>query len=276
MNTSLTPLLPYIRNVGRFSHLIRQLVAREFHQRYRGTLFGTLWSLLTPLFMLGLYNFVFGTVFQSRWPQHTVDIENPAAPFVTILFVGMIIYGLFAEVIGRAPSLIISQPNFVNKVIFPLELLPLVSIINGLINMILPTCLLLCLFFVLTKSIPVTILLFPIVLVPYLIFLLGLVFIISSLGVYLRDLSQIIGLIITVSLFAAPVFYPLSAVPEPYRPWLYLNPVTFILEQSREILLFGHLPNWMGIALYTVIALLIASLGLALFQRLRGGFADVL
>ena len=226
--------------------------------------------------MLGLYNFVFGTVFQSRWPQHTVDIENPAAPFVTILFVGMIIYGLFAEVIGRAPSLIISQPNFVNKVIFPLELLPLVSIINGLINMILPTCLLLCLFFVLTKSIPVTILLFPIVLVPYLIFLLGLVFIISSLGVYLRDLSQIIGLIITVSLFAAPVFYPLSAVPEPYRPWLYLNPVTFILEQSREILLFGHLPNWMGIALYTVIALLIASLGLALFQRLRGGFADVL
>ena len=272
MRIHFVPLKIFANKIGHDWHLIYQLVSREFHQRYRGTLFGALWSILTPLFMLGLFNFVFGTVFKARWPEQEVQ----GVPFITILFAGMITYGLFAEVIGRAPSVVVSQPNLVNKVIFPLEVLPLVALISGLINMLIPIVLLLALNLLLVGELSLSVLWLPIILLPYLIFILGLTYVISGLGVYLRDLSQIVSLLVSVALFAAPVFYPIVTVPEPYRSWLYLNPVTFIVEQMRNVLLFGQDPAWLGVGVYTALAVLICSLGITLFKKLRGGFADVL
>ena len=272
MNINFDPLGLYAKKIWHNWHLIYQLASREFHQRYRGTLLGALWSVMTPLLMLALFNFVFGTVFKARWPEQ----DAQGAPFITILFAGMIIYGLFAEAIGRAPSIIVSQPNLVNKVIFPLEVLPLVALISGLINMLIPLALLLALNTVMVGELSFTVLWLPVVLIPYLTMILGLIYVFSSLGVYLRDLSQIVSLLVSIALFAAPVFYPIETVPEQYRIWLYLNPVTFIVEQTRNVLLFGQAPTWLGLAAYTSFAIVVALLGLTLFKKLRGGFADVL
>ena len=272
MSIKSNQLSVYAKKIRHNRHLIFQLVSREFHQRYRGTLFGALWSILTPLLMLGLFNFVFGTVFKARWPEQEVE----GAPFISILFAGMITYGLFAEVIGRSPSVIVSQPNLVNKVIFPLELLPLVALVSGLINMLIPIVLLLALNLVLVGELSLTALWLPVILLPYLVVILGLTYVISSLGVYLRDLSQIVSLLVSVALFAAPVFYPIVTVPEPYRRWLYLNPVTFIVEQTRNVLLFGQEPAWLGLSVYAFFSVTICVIGIAVFKKLRGGFADVL
>ena len=193
-----------------------------------------------------------------------------------MLFAGLIVHGIFAEVANRAPNLMLGNVNFVKRVVFPLEILPVVAAGAALFHAAVSLAVLLGAVFVATGSIPWTALLFPLVLVPLLMLTLGVAWVLASLGVFMRDVGQVVGLLTTVLLFLSPVFFPITAVPESFRPWMQVNPLTFAIEQSRALLIFGELPAWQDWLVYTAATGVVAWAGYAWFQKTRKGFADVL
>ncbi|MFK3725680.1 ABC transporter permease [Pseudomonas monteilii] len=272
---SRAPISPWalVSNLWQHRRLILQMSRREVIGRYKGSVMGILWSFLNPLFMLAVYTFVFSVVFKARW---TTSPGEDKADFAVLLFAGMIVHSLLAEVLNRAPGLILANVNYVKKVVFPLEILPVVSMCAALFHSGISLLVLLCAIILLDGNISLTMLLVPIVLLPYVVFVQGLAWILASLGVYLRDVGQTIGIITMVLLFLSPVFFPVSSLPEELRPLMNANPLTFIIEQVREVLIWGRLPDWAGLGLYSLMALFTAWIGYAWFQRTRKGFADVL
>jgi len=186
------------------------------------------------------------------------------------------VQGLFAEVLNRAPGLVLGNVNYVKKVVFPLEVLPVVSLGAALFHSLINLFVLLAAFVLFNGYVHWTALFAPLVLFPLIVATLGFAWILASLGVFIRDVGQTIGIIMTVSMFLSPVFYPITAVPEEYRLWIMANPLTFIIEQAREVLIWGRLPDWGGLAIYLLAALGVAGIGFAWFQKTRKGFADVL
>ncbi|WP_411726938.1 ABC transporter permease [Methyloglobulus sp.] len=269
-----TSLLALSRSLWRNRQLILQMIKREVVGRYKGSAMGLAWSFFNPVFMLAVYTFVFSEVFQSRWGN--IGDADSKTQFAVVLFVGMIVLGLFCEVINRAPGLILSNVNYVKKVIFPIEILPVVAMGAALFHSFISLSVLLSAFAIFNGFLHWTAVFIPLVLLPLVILTLGLAWILASLGVFLRDVGQTIGIITTVLMFLSPVFYPVTAVPEKFRPFIMANPLTFIIEQAREVLIWGHLPNWIGLGIYTLAATVIACLGYAWFQKTRKGFADVL
>lgn len=253
--------------------LVVQMTKREVVGRYRGSVLGLLWSFLNPVFMLMVYTFVFSVVFRARWG---VGEDETKTQFAMVLFAGLIVHGLFSEVLNRAPGLILSNVNYVKKVVFPLEILPLVILGTSLFHASVSVSVLIFAFILFNGYLPWAIIFLPLVLLPLLFLIIGLAWLLASLGVFLRDVGQTVGVITTVMLFLSPVFYPISALPEALRPWLMVNPLTFIIEQVREVLIWGHMPNWIGLAAYSLGAVMVAWLGYFWFQKTRKGFADVL
>lgn len=252
--------------------LIRALVKREVLGRYRGSALGILWSFFHPVFMLAVYTFVFSVVFKARWSGGS----DSKTEFALVLFAGLIIFNLFSECVSRAPSLILANANYVKKVVFPLEILPLVSLGSALFHTLVSFgvwLLFYLIFFGLPKA---TLILFPLVLIPLLFFTMGLSWLLASLGVYLRDVGQIIGLTVTVLMFLSPIFYPVSALPEEYRILLNLNPLTLVIEQARDVLVWGKPLDPLVFIAYAIVSYFVAWLGFAWFQKTRKGFADVL
>ena len=252
--------------------LIYQLGKRDVVGRYRGSVAGLAWSFLNPLLMLAVYTFVFAVVFQARWQGAT----DGKGSFAVILFIGVLVHGIFAECLNRAPGLILANANYVKRVMFPLEILPWVSMGSALFHALVSLLVLLIAQVYVLGGIPPTALLLPVVLAPLVLTTVGLTWIFSAFGVYLRDIGQTTVVITTVALFLSPVFYPVTALPEEYRFLFLLNPLTFIIEQSREVLIWGRLPDWRGLAIYAVASLAVSSAGFWVFQRMRRGFADVL
>lgn len=256
--------------------LIVQMSKRDVVGRYKGSLMGLLWSFLNPLLMLAVYTFFFAVVFKSRWGVVPGGGEESKTSFAVILFVGMIVHGLFAEVLNRAPTLILNNVNYVKKVVFPLEILPVISMCASLFHSLVSMLVLLLVFVVFNGYLHWTLIFTPLVFLPLIILTMGLAWILASLGVFVRDVGQTIGLAMTVMMFLSPVFYPIAALPIFMRPWMMANPLTFIIEQARAILIWGQMPNWTGLVLYTALATLVAWFGFAWFQKTRKGFADVL
>jgi lipopolysaccharide transport system permease protein len=268
-----TSLVALAKSLWRNRQLIMQMTKREVAGRYKGSAMGLAWSFFNPVFMLTVYTFVFSVVFKARWG---VGGEDSKTLFAVVLFVGMIVHGLFAEVVNRAPSLILSNVNYVKKVVFPLEILPVISMAAALFHTMISLCVLLIAIIVFNGYLHWTVIFIPMIMLPFVIFTLGLAWLLASIGVFLRDVGQVIGMVTTVMMFLAPVFYPLTAVPEKYIPFIMANPLTFIIQQAREVLIWGHIPNWMGLGIYTIVAIVVAWVGYALFQKTRKGFADVL
>lgn len=269
-----TSLLALAKSLWRNRQLIVQMTKREVVGRYKGSAMGLVWSLFNPLFMLVIYTFVFSEIFKSRWGG--VGGDDSKTQFAVVLFVGMIVLSLFSEVVNRAPGLILSNVNYVKKVVFPLEILPVVSTGAALFHSLISLGVLLAAFVIFNGYLYWTVVLIPVILIPLVIVTLGLAWMLASLGVFLRDVSQTIVIFTTVLTFISPVFYPVTAVPEEFRPWLMANPLTFIIEQAREVLIWGHLPDGWGLGIYTLAASLVAWAGYFLFQKTRKGFADVL
>lgn len=252
--------------------LIIQLTKRDVLGRYRGSVLGLAWSFFNPLLMLAVYTFVFSVVFKARWGSGGEDKID----FAIILFVGLIVYGLFAECINRSPSLIVSNVNYVKKVVFPLEILPSVAIGSALFHAGISLIVLLIAQLVVNQRLPWTVVVFPIILVPLLLATSGLTWLLSALAVYVRDIAQTTTILTTVLMFLSPLFYPISVLPESYRLWLHLNPLTFMIEESRNVLIFGNTPNFIGLAISLAASMLISAGGFWWFQKTRKGFADVL
>ncbi len=268
-----TSLSALFHSVWRHRQLIYQMTQREVVGRYKGSVMGLLWSFLNPIFMLTVYTFVFSVVFKARWG---VGQDETKTQFAVVLFVGMIVHGLLAEVLNRAPGLVLANANYVKKVVFPLEILPLISTGAALFHSLISLAVLLTAFLIFNGYLHWTAVLTPLVLFPLVILTLGLAWLLASLGVYLRDIGQTIGIFTTMLMFASPVFFPITAIPEEYRPVIMANPLTFIIEQAREVLIWGHLPDWAGLSIYSLGALAVAWSGYAWFQKTRKGFADVL
>ena len=251
--------------------LIWQMTRREVAGRYRGSLMGLLWSLFHPILMLTVYTFVFSVVFKARWGGSASTTE-----FAIMVFVGMIIHGFFAESVSRAPTLILGNPNFVKKVVFPLEVMPWVTLGVALFHAGISTLVLLSFSLVVHVGLPWTAVLFPLVMLPLAFTTIGTCWFLASLGVYLRDVSQIIGIVTTVLLFVSPVFFPVTALPPEFAVWFRMNPLTIPIEEARGVLILGRLPDWASWATSLGVGLLVSWAGLWWFQKSRRGFADVL
>ncbi len=269
-----TSLIALFKSFWRNRQLIVQMTKREVIGRYKGSAMGLAWSFFNPVFMLVVYTFVFSEIFKSRWGG--IGGDDSKTQFAVVLFVGMIVLSLFSEVLNRAPGLILANVNYVKKVVFPIEILPVIAMGAALFHSLVSLFVLLTAFIIFNGFLHWTIIFIPLVLLPLVILSLGLAWMLASLGVFLRDVGQTIGIITTVLMFLAPVFYPITAVPERFRPFIMANPVTFIIEQMREVIIWGHLPNWLGLLAYATVATLIAWIGFAWFQKTRKGFADVL
>jgi lipopolysaccharide transport system permease protein len=260
-------------SLWRNRQLILQMVKRDVIGRYKGSVMGVMWSFFNPMFLLVIYTFVFSVVFKARWGG---GLPESKSQYAILLFVGMIVHSLFAETLNRAPVLIMSNVSYVKKIVFPLEILPVVALCSGLFHALISVLVLAVALVVINNNLQWTIVFFPLILLPFLVLTLGIAWALASLGVFLRDIAQPIGLIMTVLLFASPVFYPITALPEFIRPWLMLNPLTFIIEQARAVLIFGQIPDWIGLATYSFVSVVITWIGYAWFQKTRKGFADVL
>jgi lipopolysaccharide transport system permease protein len=233
---------------------------------------GLAWSLFHPLVMLAIYTFVFSIVFRARWPGIA---DGSTADFALLLFVGMILHGLFAECVNRAPGLILSNPNYVKKVVFPLEILPCVAMGSAVFHGGISLGVMLLAQLVTHGTLPWTIVLIPFVLLPLLWATLGIAWFLSALGVYIRDIVQTTGIITTILLFISPVFFPVAAVPQEFQTWLKLNPLTFVIEAGRNVLIFGHTFDFIAWTWYALGGLSLAWAGFWWFQKTRRGFADV-
>jgi lipopolysaccharide transport system permease protein len=265
-------LLALFKSLWSHRQLISRIALRDTSARYKGSLFGLGWTFINPLMMLAVYTFVFSSVFKARWGIYPNESK---LDFALILFVGLIISSLFSEVINRAPGLILNNINYVKKVVFPLEILPITTLGTALFHAAVSFLVVILAFGIINGYVHLTALLAPIILLPFLLIILGLAWAIASLGVYIRDIGQVVTLLTTLMIFMAPVFYPLSAIPEKFRAWIMLNPLTFVVEQIRALLIQGILPDFQPLAIYTGISISVAWAGFWFFQRSRGGFADV-
>ena len=253
--------------------LLDQLARRDVAGRYKGAAIGVAWSFLTPLLMLCVYTFVFSVVFQARWGG---ELSEGRVQFALIMFVGILVHTLFSEVVNRAPGLILSNPNYVKKVVFPLEVLPVMAMASAIFHACISVLILLLALLVLNGRMEWTSIFLPIVLAPLVVLTVGVAWFLAALGVYLRDVGQITSIMTMVMLFLAPVFYPITALPEQYRWIVMANPLTFIIEQARSVVLWGQSPDLLGLSLYLVAAIVVFAAGYWWFQRVRPGFADVL
>jgi len=268
---SFAPQAPLI-SFWRHRQLIYSLTKREVIGRYRGSVLGLFWSFFNPVFMLAVYTFVFSVIFKARW----VQMEESKAEFALVLFAGLLIFNLFAECISRAPTLILTNVNYVKKVVFPLEVLPWVVFGAALFHAFVSLVVWLIFSLLVVGLPPATGLLFPLILFPLAGLIMGFSWVLASLGVYLRDIAHVVGILVTMMMFLTPIFYPISAIPEKYHLLIYSNPLAFIVEQGRDLLIFGHMFDWLNLGLMTLFSLFVAWLGFVWFQKTRKGFADVL
>ncbi|WP_227095089.1 ABC transporter permease [Aeromonas veronii] len=261
-----------LRVVLNSRELLKALVLRDIKSRYTGSLFGFAWLIINPIVMLAIYTFVFSVVFNARWG---VSGSGSKLEFALVLFAGMMIFNLFSEVVSRAPTIILQNSNLVKKVVFPLEILVVASFGSALFNFISSFFVWLLLYFIVYGNMSVTLFLLPLFILPCMFFVIGVGLLISALGVYLRDLQQVISLLMTVLLFMSPVFYPITALPEEYRHYLYLNPLTYIVEAFRGIVYFNSF-SYYDFFLFFITSIFIVSGGYCFFNKARRGFSDVI
>lgn len=261
-----------LRSLRVHRDLMHNLIRREVVGRYRGSVLGLLWSFFNPVLMLATYTFVFSVVFKARW----LAGSDSRTEFALVLFAGLMLYNFFAECVTRAPGVILTNTNYVKKVVFPLEILPVVIMGSAFFHFLVSLLVWLIFYLIFFGLPPPSGVLLVILLFPFILMTLGLSWFLASIGVYLRDVSQVITLATSALMFLSPIFYPITALPEDYRWLLQINPLTFIIEQARDVMIWGNGPDWSGLAFYTLLAAMIAWGGFAWFQKTRKGFADVL
>ncbi|MDD5373382.1 MAG: ABC transporter permease [Sulfurimonas sp.] len=261
------------KKIQTYGYLIKELSVREIYSKYKGSLLGIFWAVLTPLAMLFVFSFVFGEIFRAKWPGSE---SGSKAEFAINLYIGLSVFWFFADVLGKAPSLIVSVPNFVKKVVFPLEILPVVSLLSALFHLCINIVIITAAVLITKGGIPLSVVVLPIVMVVTFPLLAGAGLLFGALGVYARDIATVMGVVINMLMFLSPVFYPLSAIPQNLQ-WLFeLNPVTLIIESCRGAFMYGVYPEWGKLGVYLVCSLLVWFLGYKVFNATRGGFGDVI
>jgi len=261
-----------IFTLARSRGLLWALSKREIAARFKGSYGGLSWYVIQNLLLLALYSLVFGSLFKSRWVQGS----HLPGDYTIALFIGLILFNIFAECITRAPTLILSNANYVKKVVFPLEVLPIVQLVTALFNAFVAVLVLVVMAIFLGAPLSWQGLWLPIIILPLLILTLGLSWLLAAIGTYVRDVNQVITLLISAVMFLSPLFYQISSLPPRARPYITLNPLTVPMEEARGALMFGEPPNLVSLVIYFCIAMIVATMGFVFFQKARKGFADVL
>jgi lipopolysaccharide transport system permease protein len=271
----LTDLSPYttFRVLYRHRSLTRQLARRDIDARYKGSFLGVFWALITPLIMLAVYGFVFAVVFKAKW---NVGGDESKVDFALILFAGLLVFNVFAETVSKASTLVTGNPGYVKRVVFPLEILPVVALYAAFVQAAISLCVLIPAWAVVHHSISKTIWLFPLAMLPLCFLSLGLGWILASLGVFIRDIAHPVAIVMQALVFISGIFFPIAMLPAGYARVLGLNPLVYILEDARRTLLFGQWPDWKWWAITTATSLVVMQLGYWWFSRSRKAFADVL
>lgn len=269
MSTKTLNPLRISADIWRNRYLLGQLIKRDVLLRYRGAMFGVLWIFLSPLAMLAIFAFVFGHIFQARWPQ-----QQEGLPFWLILYSGLIVFNIFAEAVSRSPSAVRGYPSFVKKIIFPVEILPLVPLGAGMVHGAF-NFLILLVALAWTGHLHTQVLFFPFLLIPLLLLALGFAWFLAAWGVFIKDMNQIVPLFVQMLMFLSPVFYPVSAVPEVLRPIYLHNPLGAVIEAGRAAAMGIPIP-WTPWITALAIGWAAAILGYAFFQHSREEFADAL
>lgn len=252
--------------------LIFSLIQREIHSRYRGSTIGLIWSIINPAFTLAVYTLVFTKVFTVRWPGGK---ESPIE-FALLIFIGMTVFNLFSECVLRAPALIVTNTNYVKKIKFPLEVLPWISLGVGIFHMLVSSAVWLAFYGLTMGAPPASCIIFPVILLPLLLCILGLSWILSALGVYFRDITHIISALLLPLMFLTPVFYPTSALPPELHQAMGMNPLAQVIENARMVIFWGGIPNFIEWGESVIFSTIFAISSLCLFQKSREGFSDVL
>ncbi|MBT8544365.1 ABC transporter permease [Polynucleobacter paneuropaeus] len=252
--------------------LIFSLSERQIHGRYRGSFMDSLWPFLNPLIMLAIYTFIFSVVFKTRWSIGS----DSKIEFALVLYLGLIIFNIFSECINSATTLVLLNANYVKRVVFPLEILPIISIASALFYAFISLAIWIFVYILAIGLPPPTIILFPVVIFPFILFTLGTSWLLAAIGVYVRDVGQVVSILISALMFLSPVFYPIDSIPVSYQLLFRLNPLTPVIEQMRNIFMWGLWPSWKFQALWIFVSFFVAWLGFAIFQKLRKGFADVI
>jgi lipopolysaccharide transport system permease protein len=255
----------------RHRHLIWRLATREFEAQFRGSMLGRLWAALGPLLLLGMYTYVFGVVMRAHWP----GAEGSTLRVALLYFVGLMYFNFFLECINRAPSLMLENVAYIKKVVFPLDILAWTSLVSAALRLAISMAILFAFFLIIEGVPPLSALGLPLITAPLVLVVLGFVWFLSALGVYVRDIRSAMTVIAPATMFMSPVFFPISVVPEPVRTILYGNPLTFVIESARAMLFEGHWPDPLGLGIYSLIACVFAWLGRSWFMSVRSGFADV-
>jgi len=256
-----------------YFQLLLDFTRRDISSKYRKSYFGFLWAVLTPLFTWAVYAVVFsGVIGLQKLPGVEVDKWE----YIFSLFVGLSVFFFFSEVLTGSPDYISSKPSFVKKVVFPLSILVISKVLSSAVSLCINLVLLMIFVLIGTHTLPITLILFPIVIIPIVIFTIGMAIFISSLGVFIPDVSQITRPLARMLFYATPIVYPLSLLPEPYRSFIWLNPMTNMVEPLRAILLQGVVPDWNNFGIFILASILIFGVGYFLFVKLNRGFADVL
>jgi lipopolysaccharide transport system permease protein len=254
--------------------LLVRMVGREVATKYTGSLAGLFWAVLTPLLMLAVFTFVFGTMFSPKAVK--IDATTDLTAFAKFLFAGLVLHGFLAEVITRTPNVVLSSPNLVKKFVLPTELLPLAAVVSAATTTTIGLLVLLFVHVATSASLPVTAVLAPLVLLPFVILMAGVAWFLGAIGVFLRDIGHVTGLMATVLLFLGPVFYKIETLPAKIRAVAYLNPLTVPIQELRRVLLDGAPPDWPVLAVYAAVAFIVAWVGFYVFLRCKRTFADVI
>lgn len=265
------PLPAPLFEIHRYRNLLYQLIKRDISSRYQGTVIGVAWSLVLPLLTLGVYSLVFGLILQPRWP----NVPDPSM-FTLLLFSGLLVFNFFSECASRATSLIVSNANYVKKVVFPIDLLIWVPIGSAFFHISLGLLAWAILVLVLGGQLYWTMVLAPLVLLPLIIMSAGLSYFLSAIGVFIRDVGQIIAVSVQLLMYLGPVIYPREVLPERFQSLMAFNPITIPVEQFRNILNYGLLPDFQALFIYAMTGCIVAWLGRLFFEKTRHGFADVI
>ena len=266
------PILALL-SIWRRRDLLWQLVRRNIQVRYKGTIMGLVWMVITPLMMLAVYTFVFSVVFKARWGT---DFGDSKVAFALIMFCGMVVFNIFAESVTGSVGVITGNPNYVKKVVFPLEILPVSAVFSSIFFGLVSLIILLAGVGLVMHKFSVTIICLPLVFVPLFLLCSGMAWFVASLGVYVRDLAHVVGIVIQVLFFMTPIFYSVEMVPKSLRPVLILNPLTTIVQTTRYVLIYDKWPDWSELAIVSLLSLIIFQLGYVWFMKTKRGFADVL
>lgn len=254
--------------------LIRQLAARDVALRYRQSWLGTAWLLITPLLMLAVYTLIFRHVLNLKWPGSDGGAGSDLA-FAANLFSGLLVFNFFADCLNRAPRLVLDQPHLVKKVVFPLHILAWTNLLQALVALSVSLSLLVLARWLDGGAPSPALLALPLVWAPLGLLVLGLGWLLSALGTYVRDVGQVVGLLTGVLLFLSPIFFPVSALPAGWQAWLSLNPLAVVIEQTRGVIMHGAWPDWRALVWLSAACSVVAAAGALFFQRVKSGFADV-